>query len=226
MFDKLHIDHLVVVTGPTSSGKSTLQELIMDDKIHGEIRSVVPEDISSWTHLCHREYDGSLDTTKEKPVNGLVLHYDMMRPFKKFKDGYEDDVISELLESANKTTVLIIKPEREVLLEQLKSGELDGSEVKSLPKGLSFRKFVSRTLQLIPSGIRNFIKKRIFPNRKTAVTDFNEVLYFKYQEEGWLDTWYQNFDRYLEDRKQSGLKINRYFIRSSRDDMTKWEVLP
>ncbi len=225
MFEDLHIDHLVVVTGPTSSGKSTLQELIAADTINGEMRSLLPKNISGWFQLCHRDYDGSLVSSMDKPVKGIVLHYDMMRPFKKFLPGYEEDVITTLIERANKVTVLIIKPEMDVLLDQLKRSELGGNGLKKKPGGLGLRTAMTRAVQFIPPGLRKLIKKKLSPDKKLTVTDFNEVLFFKYQEEGWLDEWFRKLDLYLKEKADAGYIIDHHYVRSSPDDMTQWEVL-
>lgn len=225
MFENIHVDHLLVVTGPTSSGKSTLLDLIESGRVEGEIRSVLPEDVFGWNQFCHREYDASLDTSKDNPVKGLILHYDFMRPFKKFLSGYEDDVISTLIDRANKVTVLVIKPENDVLLEQLKKGELDGNAMETKPVGLGLRRLLTSTFHMIPSGIRNRIKKKLFPNRNTSVTDFNKVLYFKYQEEGWVDDWYRKFDRFLDGKARTGSDISRYFVQAARNNRNEWKVL-
>lgn len=225
MFENVHVDHLLVVTGPTSSGKSTLLELIDSGKVEGEMRSVLPEDVFGWKQLCHREYDGSLVSSKDEPVKGLVLHYDMMRPYKKFIDGYDEDVISELMDRANMVTVLIIKPEMDVLLEQLKRGELGGNSMETEPADLRLRRLLTYTFHMIPSGIRMMIKKKLFPNRKSSVTDFNKVLYFKYQEQGWVDDWYQKFDRFLDEKKSSGSNIRRFFVQAEKNNKNVWRIL-
>lgn len=225
MFENVHVDHLLVVTGPTSSGKSTLLDLIESGKIEGEIHSVLPENVTGWKQFCHREYDGILDATAENPMKGLILHYDFMRPFKKFLKGYEEDVISTLIDRAGKVTVLIIRPDAEVLLEQLKKGELDGNAMETPPADLGLRRLFTRTFHLIPPGIRNTIKKNLFPNRKIAVTDFNKVLYFKYQEQGWVDNWYRKFDLFLDGKAKAGSDINRHFVQAARDNRKVWKVL-
>ena len=225
MFENVHVEHLLVVTGPTSSGKSTLLALIENGSVEGDILSVLPENVFGWKQFCHREYDGTLASTKDNPLKGLILHYDFMRPFKKFLKGYEDDVISTLIDRASKVTILIIKTDAGVLLEQLKKGELDGKALETAPANQALRKLFTRTLHIMPSGIRSSIKKKLFPNRKMAVTDFNKVLYFKYQEQGWVDDWYHKFDRFLDDKVLAGADISRHFVQAARDKRKEWKVL-
>ena len=153
------------------------------------------------------------------------MHYDFMRPFKKILKGYQQDNIDQLINCAGKVTVFIIRPDKEVLLNQLKKGELDDGDVTAGQKHLQMRRMVTRLFHKIPEGPRNKLKKMLFPSKKVSVTDFNKLLFFKYQEDGWVDGWYDKFEAYLKSKGTSGKSISVSYVKPSGDSRRKWILI-
>ncbi len=227
---ELYIDHLVIITGPTSSGKSTLIRSVASGKLDEDTRKIFPNDINSWPmvpamkHITDK-YVRKMNATPDNPLHGMVLHYDFLRPFKKILNGYQDDNIDFLINNSNRVTVYIIKPDPEALLSQLTRGELDGKTMKRKPAGMTLRKWLTRLFSIIPESTRKSLKKLVFFNRKSSVTDFNQLLYFKYQEQGWVDGWYEKFDAYLSDKAASGKQVVRHYVKPSARNSHSWKVI-
>lgn len=230
MLNELYIDHLIIVTGPTSSGKSTLLRTIQSGELNEEIKSLLPEDVGNWPNVPSMNtftpgYIEKLGSSKDNPLKGMVMHYDFIRPFKKILKGYEQDNIDQIINRASSVTVFIIKPDKEVLLKQLKKGELEGGSVETAQKDLLIRRFVTRLFHKIPEGVRKKIKKLLFSSRKGSVTDFNKILFYKYQEDGWVDEWYLKFETYLESKNATGKPIDIKYVKPSGESKQKWVLL-
>jgi hypothetical protein len=177
-----------------------------------------------------REYLESLNAIPGKPLPGMVLHYDFLRPYKKMLKGYHEDNIDFLISRADRVTVCILKPDPEVLLSQLTRGELNGRELEREPAGMQLRKTLTRTFNRIPIGLRKAIKRLVFLNRKSSVTDFNKLLYFKYQDPEWIAQWYDRFQAYLDEKASAGKPVDRHFVKpAAKGSQTKgsqtWEVI-
>ncbi len=227
---ELYIDHLVIITGPTSSGKSTLIKSLAAGKLDDDTRRIFPEDISSWPSVpamkyITSEYAKKMNATRENPLPGMVLHYDFLRPFKKILNGYHEDNIDFMINRSNRITVYIIKPEPEVLLSQLTRGELGGKKLDRQPAGVTIRKLITQMFSKIPQNIRKSVKKILLFNRKSSITDFNKLLYFKYQEQGWVDGWYEKFNAYLNEKASSGKQVDRHFVKPSASNDHSWKVI-
>lgn len=220
---KVSIAHLVIVTGPTSSGKSTLLASIRAGELDEELKARLPAEASLWEEYQCKEYDGSVKLGESK--EGLLLHYDFMRPYKKFHHGYEEDLASKLMDLAERVTVFVIKPEREKLIQQLRRGELMGEKIESGRKSLYLRSALTRALHVIPAPVRLFVKNVMIPGRRRSITDFNKILYFKYQETGWLEAWYDKFHGFLKCKKDAGINIHVHYIRPDNQKRNSWVVL-
>lgn len=230
MLNDLYIDHLIIVTGPTSSGKTTLLRAIHSGELDEETKRLLPEDAGQWPNVPSmntftRDYIEKLGSSRDNPLKGMVMHYDFMRPFKKILKGYEQDNIDQIINCAGKVTVFIIKPEKEVLLRQLKKGELAGNSVKTGQIDLQMRSFLTRLFHKIPERPRNRLKKLLFSSSKRSVTDFNKILYYKYQEDGWVDGWYRKFETYLESKGATGKSISVNYIKPSAESKQKWVLI-
>ena len=221
--EKKGIGHLVIITGPTSSGKSTLLASMRNGQLNEELKSLLPENVSSWEEYPCSAFDGSVNLDESK--EGMVLHYDFMRPFKKFLDSYEDDLASKLMDLAEKVTVVVIKPDRDVLLKQMQQGEFKGEKVKTGRRGLYLRSLLTRALRVIPSSVRQYAKNSLIPGQRTSVTDFNKILYFKYQESGWLENWYGKFQDFLARKKGNGANIRVFFVKPDITQKNSWILL-
>lgn len=108
------IGHLVVVAGPTSSGKSTLIERLRSDA-----------DLRSRLGLGDGELTFALDQKTPLPPghhDDVVLHYDLLRPYRRSIKTYARDPRCDFFEAARRITVVTLMSPRDVLRRRLGTG--------------------------------------------------------------------------------------------------------
>jgi hypothetical protein len=128
--NRRRIDHLTVIAGPTSSGKSTLYQHL--DTMRVEL-GLPLRDSAYITASDARE----LPAGRHEHV---VLHYDLLRPFDSRMHSYERDIATDLISVAARVTFITIVADPQRLREQLVNSELTG---QSKPAS-------SRHTQLLP----------------------------------------------------------------------------
>jgi SAM-dependent methyltransferase len=114
---KKSIGHLVVVAGPTSSGKSTLCARLREDAGMQQQFGMQP---GSWPLV------GSSEVPKMQPgrLDKLIFHYDFLRPSRTSIHSFDRDPSLDLLKVAEKVTILTVATPRRRLAEQLQKGEI------------------------------------------------------------------------------------------------------
>ncbi len=112
------ISHLVVVTGPTSSGKSTLVSKLASDAALRK-RLGLPE--TDW-HAVHG-HDIELPRGK---VGGVIVHYDLLRPYRRSIRTFARDPRCDLIKVADEVTFITLMPPAGVLQARLAKNELSG----------------------------------------------------------------------------------------------------
>lgn len=121
--NRRRIDHLTVIAGPTSSGKSTLYRQL--DSVRDEL-GLPPRDSTYITASAARE----LPAGRHEHV---VLHYDLLRPFHGRLHSYERDIATDLISAAARVTFVTIVADPERLCKQLADSEIaDRSKHPSL----------------------------------------------------------------------------------------------
>jgi 2-polyprenyl-3-methyl-5-hydroxy-6-metoxy-1,4-benzoquinol methylase len=109
--NKRRIRHLLVIAGPTSSGKSTLLDRLRSDP---SLRSDMGLGDTNWTIPTDNQ-----EPLPTGPIDGLVLHYDLLRPYNRSTKTYCRDPRCDFFEVADKITVLTLMSPREVLRRRL-----------------------------------------------------------------------------------------------------------
>jgi SAM-dependent methyltransferase len=132
------IDHLIVVAGPTSSGKSTLIEELRGDA-QPEIAAHAGIDSGAqWPCAGSKQ----LSTFSEPQLPRLLFHYDFLRPYLRSAKVHARDEGLDVLESAKRVTTLTLWCSPAQLREQLRRGEI-------APKTLLGRYFGLRRHRLL-----------------------------------------------------------------------------
>ena len=81
------IHHLLIVSGPTSSGKSTFLRMMKNGTLPTSAQKVLPRNSQGWPQIDAsrlflqplKASDGTL--LDQNVIEGLVLHYDILRPY-------------------------------------------------------------------------------------------------------------------------------------------------
>jgi SAM-dependent methyltransferase len=114
--NRRRIDHLTVIAGPTSSGKSTLYKHL--DTMRVEL-GLPLRDSAYITASAARDLP-------EGRHEHVVLHYDLLRPFHSRLHSYERDIATDLISVAARVTFVTIVADRDRLCRQLVDGEIAG----------------------------------------------------------------------------------------------------
>lgn len=205
------IGHLVIVSGPTSSGKSTFIRHLKQGILPAAITKKLPQGIAEWPQIgssrlfknSHVTVDGKvLDTPN---IDGLVLHYDILRPYARGTQEFNRDQTLDLIQCAAKVTVIVLKTDISVLQRQLFEGEIKNANWKKKTTN-NFLSLVGRfreqrvgalTLKLVELIIRRRIK--------TRTKSRHEELLEHYNKPGWVESWLVRWQEYL---KRQGNKMS------------------
>lgn len=128
--EKRRVDDIVVVAGPTAVGKTTLIDSVLEGR-EVPTREVLGIDPSrSWIMtgptMLHR-----LEGTR---LDGLIFHYDFVRPVFRSTKTHDRDETLEILETAEQLTFATLIAPPEVLRERLLK-----SEIQPMTRGGRYR---------------------------------------------------------------------------------------
>jgi len=114
------IDRLVVVAGPTSSGKSTLIAQLQSGA-QGEVAAHVGiRDGTEWPHAGSKE----LASLNRPVVPKLLFHYDFLRPYLRSAKVHARDEGLDVFDCAERVTTLTLICSAEQLRRQIRAGEI------------------------------------------------------------------------------------------------------
>lgn len=111
--EKRRVRHLVLIAGPSSAGKTTLIQQLRrgdQDALRAELGI---EDWSSYGVLMANQLDQLDRKVKAHGSDHLILHYDILRPWQRSAVTYEHDEALDLLDSADRISILtlVVDPE-------------------------------------------------------------------------------------------------------------------
>lgn len=141
---KRRVDELIVVAGPTSSGKSTLIDELRAGRHPGLARRLRLESLADVPFLGASKL--ACDETLHYPR--LLFHYDILRPFDRSAKTHERDESLDILRAAKRISFVTLYTDAARLRAQIEKGEL------SVPKPTSRHLKVARLYEREPA-VRN-----------------------------------------------------------------------
>jgi hypothetical protein len=171
------IGTLVIVSGPTSSGKSTFLTRFAEGKLPPALSAELPASSRGWpmtgaSRLLLSQH-GEASSLPPRDLEGAVLHYDILRPFSTGCQAYARDQALDLISCADKVVVVVLKPGLERLSRQLHEGEIAVKPGKSVLARLA-----------AAAGL----KRRKRRHRHLAGL---------YTQPGWVDGWYARWEAHI-----------------------------
>jgi 2-polyprenyl-3-methyl-5-hydroxy-6-metoxy-1,4-benzoquinol methylase len=130
---KRRVDNLIVVAGPTSSGKSTMIDELRAGH-HSELaRRLGIESLEGLPFL------GASKLARDETVHysRLIYHYDFLRPFGRSAKTHDRDEALDLLNSAKRISFVTLNTPPEQLRAQLQKGELSVSKPSTRHKRIA-----------------------------------------------------------------------------------------
>jgi len=177
------IRHLLVVSGPTASGKTRLLTRLRTGSLPDELRALLPEAAHCWPQMSARGLvrgrSATFNAARARDLDGLVLHYDILRPFRTGIDLARDPALT-LLTRAQQVTVLVLYPPREQLLRRY----ADRQRARAMRSGRHWR---------------SLVLDRLIPGRRSK----RDQLLSGYRSEDWVRARYAEWLTFLSDRHPS-----------------------
>ncbi|TNE36675.1 MAG: hypothetical protein EP347_10445 [Alphaproteobacteria bacterium] len=181
------IDHLILISGPSAAGKSTLIDMLKAPGGRSETLSDLPILPEQSVFL-----DGNDVLKRHQPIADFVAHlesgatvlahYDIVHIHRVgFSSIYADDPFFSVFENAQKITVLDLRPDADLLRENFLAREAAQRQRKGLARTL-WRKWVHDPL-------------RAWRHRREGISHLDKHLLYRDPE--WLESCYETWDQFL-----------------------------
>ena len=120
----MKIKRLVVVAGPTSAGKSTFIRKMLSNNMPKLAERLGVENFTGWETTdtgatSRRIYDKEI-------IDGLIFHYDFLRPFGRSAKTHDRDVALHILGQADEVSFITLYVDSNGLKSQIIDGEFYG----------------------------------------------------------------------------------------------------
>jgi hypothetical protein len=195
----LRIRHLLVVAGPSGAGKSTFLRQLQSGALAQQVEQMLPSGARHWPQTNGYRIRGR--ATEEagenggKVIDGLVLHYDIMRVVGTSIENYADDATLAALSQADQISAVLIRPPHACLLHQIAAKPTE-------PGGIAFLlKRMERRLRRLARPAR----MRVYSEPRSDVR--HAMLRRKYVNPGFLEERYTAWRAYLEEA--AGARLRR-----------------
>jgi hypothetical protein len=188
------VAHLLVVAGASGSGKSTFLKQLVDGGLPAELLAALPPGAAAWPQTNGRRViRGTLRPLGTPPMlQGLVLHYDVMRPFETALSDYGDDRSLAVLGAAEKITLVVVRASGDQLARQV---------VGRPPKRRMLDAVGVARLRNAWSGLRGR------PSLYAGIAEDarHAKLVDLYGRPGFVDGWYARWDAFI--RRAAGKRL-------------------
>jgi hypothetical protein len=121
------IKHLLLIAGPSGAGKTTFMDQLAAGQLRAEIVARLPAGAGSWVQSSCKRFLQQTSKTHDaegrlKPLPGLVLHYDIMRPHSLgMSDHAADAALRTPFGLADEVAVVSLLPAADRLSDQFSS---------------------------------------------------------------------------------------------------------
>lgn len=186
---KTRIGHLLVVSGPSASGKSSFLKQLGTGGLPPDIVAALPPGASDWPQTNGRRIVGG-GGSRGRPrlarePDGLVLHYDFLRPFETSIAGYADDQALAALAAADAITIVTLHAAPERLAEALAARPPKVRRLDPLRKTAA------------SLGIRAPGKPAPVYDKATEHARHARLIAL-YRQPGWLAEWHERWRRFVD----------------------------
>ena len=201
------LQHIFLIAGPSGSGKSTFMREFVYDRLPRNISEYLPPEAKTWQRTSGNELSRKRLAhirARRARTPGLVVHYDIMRPFARRFEGYASDpAIKALIASGAALTVLTLAPNREVLLEQFLKRAADHDYVEWWDK--------RRWTRPLKRKIRETIY-RITGKKPKLLKEEQLRLLGLYASKNGLKRWLNEWESFLDGARREQDDVHLVFV--------------
>ena len=197
-FSDFRIKRLLVVSGPSGSGKTTFLDQLASRALPAELTIALPQGASEWPQTNGFGIRGRAGAVRDEAgrlmLEGVVLHYDIMRVFETMIDRYEDDPALVGLSLADDISVVLIRAPVETLVRQVHQKPPDPGRMAA-------------ALKAVERGIRLALRPKRRPvYREAAFAERRANLGRRYREQGFLEECYACWLSFLNELAPGKMK--------------------
>lgn len=184
----MQIEHVLIVSGPSAGGKSTLIDQLSEGRLDTELMRFLPHAVAEWplvdgNDLLKRDIALEEVLPKETKTKGVIVHYDFVHILRiGYAQDYLNDPIFKIFSYCGQITFCDIRPSPERLLEQFLHRQQEQRSRKGKLR-LLWRKLVHTPLRQVQLRLRrehHLVKEDI------------------YRDPRWLRNCYGAWDRFLD----------------------------
>lgn len=217
------LKHIFLIAAPSGSGKSTLMREFVYDRLRKDISDYLPADAktrqrTSGNELSRKGLARVRQARGRTP--GLVVHYDIMRPFsRRFEEYASDPAIKALTEAGAALTVLTLEPTREALLEQFLKRASDQSYEEWWDK--------KRLIRPLQRKLREALY-RLTGKKPKLLKEEQLRLLGLYASKNGLRRWLMQWQSFLESVRQNQREVRLVYVtpEPSKPDNPRFRPLP
>jgi hypothetical protein len=130
------IGHLLVVAAPAGGGKSTFLAQLRSGELPVAIMAKLPQGVEHWVQLESNSRLPLLSVLSERErqnvIPGITFHYDTTCKWVWYGNDSREDPLKQLLELAQKVTIVNLRPSAERLTRQLSQREIQTRGTQAL----------------------------------------------------------------------------------------------
>lgn len=177
------IRSVLLVAGPSWSGKSTFLEHMRSGALPDEIKAQFPLGCESWAETSFRDFRSLFETRSGPEPADIQFHYDTTRAYRARWSSYFQDPRLRAVAQAGTVVVVTLKPTRGQLCDQFGPRAFRG-ETRAQTRDAMQR--------AEPSTLRDPPDEPVSKFKRRPLSPAEVVAY--YQTQGWLKTWSQHWD--------------------------------
>jgi energy-coupling factor transporter ATP-binding protein EcfA2 len=212
------LDRLLIVAGPHGSGKTTLLNQLAAGTLPPDLAAVFPAGAKEWVQTSGRKVYPSPDGGRGQGASGgegLILHYNIMRPQVGRAASYEADWVLGAIDRAGEVTVLTLRPPTALLIRRFAERTVvEQSEAPLLTRARRRARYLVSALarRVLPPGLLEKLPVGT-PDRDAASLGGRYAYLMKmYAQPGWLEACYDRWETFLDALIARGCPVRKFEV--------------
>jgi hypothetical protein len=198
---RLSIGRLLLVSGPSTAGKTSFIRQLATGTLPRDVRGLLPLGAEHWAQSSAREYmresrNESEDHGAAKRIPGLIFHYDTMRVHYLGFGDYNRDPALDIIRAADETLIVDLRASTETLEQHF--------------LWRAARRKRNRWVRKLVHLLKR-LRRPEFATEQLAHANASNLLDV-YRQTGWLNDWYSRWDAFVHGLRATSRPIQVVFV--------------